>query len=93
MGAEDLDRDLIKFKMAAPSGERVPGVDHIKSPKHLRTLHERDQGKRLIVVLEHASLETIKVGHRERTLLLPNIITGLALVTFFLRLSCTCTYA
>jgi len=28
---------------------------------HLRTLHEKDQAKRLIVVLEKASLETVKV--------------------------------
>ncbi|XP_067936245.1 ribosomal RNA small subunit methyltransferase NEP1-like [Watersipora subatra] len=31
-------------------------------PHHLQTLHERDQSKRLIVILEGASLETIKVG-------------------------------
>jgi len=31
------------------------------TPRHLQTLHERDQGKRLIVILEGASLETIKV--------------------------------
>merc|ERR1712002_823134 len=31
-------------------------------PSHLRTLHEKDQDKRLIVILEKASLETIKVG-------------------------------
>lgn len=32
------------------------------TPHHLQTLHERDQAKRLIVILEGASLETIKVG-------------------------------
>jgi len=33
-----------------------------KPPNHLRTLHEKDQEKRLIVVLENASLETVKTG-------------------------------
>ena len=33
-----------------------------KSPNHLRTLHEKDREKRLIVILEKSSLETIKVG-------------------------------
>jgi len=32
-----------------------------KPADHLRTLHEKDQAKRLIVVLENASLETVKV--------------------------------
>ena len=32
-----------------------------KPADHLRTLHEKDQEKRLIVVLENASLETVKV--------------------------------
>jgi len=32
-----------------------------KPADHLRTLHEKDQHKRLIVVLEKASLETVKV--------------------------------
>ena len=32
-----------------------------KPADHLRTLHEKDQDKRLIVVLEKASLETVKV--------------------------------
>jgi len=32
-----------------------------KPADHLRTLHEKDQAKRLIVVLEKASLETVKV--------------------------------
>jgi len=32
-----------------------------KPADHLRTLHEKDQEKRLIVVLEKASLETVKV--------------------------------
>jgi len=34
-----------------------------KPADHLRTLHEKDQEKRLIVVLEKASLETVKVGN------------------------------
>ena len=33
-----------------------------KTPNHLRTLHEKDQAKRLIIVLEDASLEVIKVS-------------------------------
>lgn len=33
------------------------------TPHHLQTLHERDQSKRLIVILEGASLDTIKVWH------------------------------
>lgn len=33
-----------------------------KLPNHLRSLHERQQEKRLIVILEKASLETVKVG-------------------------------
>ena len=39
-----------------------------KTPNHLRTLQERDQEKRLIVVLEKASLETVKVGLLAMTL-------------------------
>jgi len=37
-------------------------VKNIKSANHLRTLHEKDQAKRLIVILEESSLETIKNG-------------------------------
>lgn len=33
-----------------------------KPPNHLRTLAEKDKEKRLIVILEKASLETVKVG-------------------------------
>ena len=33
-----------------------------KRAKHLETLHERDQARRIIVVLERASLETVKVS-------------------------------
>ena len=32
-----------------------------KPADHFRTLHEKDQERRLIVVLENASLETVKV--------------------------------
>ncbi|XP_074642930.1 ribosomal RNA small subunit methyltransferase NEP1-like [Tubulanus polymorphus] len=46
--------------MAAPMSER--DEDKIRLPNHLRKLHDRDQAKRLIVVLENASLETVKVG-------------------------------
>lgn len=31
------------------------------TPMHLQSLHEKDQAKRLIVILEGASLDTIKV--------------------------------
>lgn len=37
-----------------------PGFKRV-TPHHLQTLHERDQNKRLIVILEGASLDTIKV--------------------------------
>ena len=33
----------------------------LKLPNHLRSLHDRDQEKRLIVILDGASLETAKV--------------------------------
>jgi rRNA small subunit pseudouridine methyltransferase Nep1 len=39
-------------------------TDSVKAPNHLRTLHEKDQAKRLIVILENASLETAKVGQK-----------------------------
>jgi len=42
--------------------EYEPPTKKIKAPNHLRTLHEKDQEKRLIVILERASLETVKVG-------------------------------
>ena len=45
-------------KMESASDEVVAS----KPPDHLRTLHERDQAKRLIVVLENASLEEVKVA-------------------------------
>ncbi len=32
-----------------------------KTPNYLKSLHERDQEKRLIVILERSSLETVKV--------------------------------
>jgi len=32
-----------------------------KTPNHIKTLHEKDKEKRLIVILENASLETVKV--------------------------------
>jgi len=39
-----------------------------KPADHMRTLHEKDQEKRLIVVLEKASLETVKVSNLLRSL-------------------------
>jgi rRNA small subunit pseudouridine methyltransferase Nep1 len=44
------------------TAESAEVVNSEKLPSHLRTLHEKDQEKRLIVVLENASLETAKVG-------------------------------
>ena len=39
----------------------MAGVGGKKAHNHLRSLHERDQEKRLVVILEKASLETVKV--------------------------------
>ena len=33
-----------------------------KTPNHLKSLHERDQEKRLVVILEQSSLETVKLS-------------------------------
>ena len=41
--------------------EYEPPTKKVKAPNHLRTLHERDQEKRLIIILEKSSLETVKV--------------------------------
>ncbi|CAH1785362.1 unnamed protein product, partial [Owenia fusiformis] len=49
----------------ATSGEEKSSE---KVPKYLKSLHERDQQKRLIVVLEQASLETVKVGKQHELL-------------------------
>ena len=38
------------------------GEDEFRPPKMPRTLAEKDSAKRLIVILENASLETVKVG-------------------------------
>lgn len=46
--------------MADKKSDEAKGFKKAK-PQHLQTLHERDQSKRLIVILEGASLETIKV--------------------------------
>ncbi|XP_028665819.1 ribosomal RNA small subunit methyltransferase NEP1 [Erpetoichthys calabaricus] len=53
--------------MATPrNGKRAGNEDdefcRKPKPKHLRTLHERMSERRLVVVLEGASLETVKVG-------------------------------
>ena len=50
--------------MASPAKKR--GLEHLdeyepKPAKHLRSLHDRMAERRLVVVLEGASLETVKV--------------------------------
>lgn len=51
--------------MAAPEGKKR-GLEHLdeydpKPAKHLRSLHDRMSERRLVVILERASLETVKV--------------------------------
>lgn len=51
--------------MAAPN-EKKRGLEHLdeyepKPAKHLRSLHDRMAERRLVVILEGASLETVKV--------------------------------
>ena len=51
--------------MAAPN-EKKRGLEHLdeyepKPAKHLRSLHDRMADRRLVVILEGASLETVKV--------------------------------
>lgn len=51
--------------MAAPE-EKKRGFEHLdeyepKPAKHLRSLHNRMSERRLVVILERASLETVKV--------------------------------
>lgn len=51
--------------MAAPGGKKR-GLEHLdeyepKPAKHLRSLHDRMAERRLVVILEGASLETVKV--------------------------------
>eukprot|EP00056_Hartaetosiga_gracilis_P016824 m.5926 g.5926 ORF g.5926 m.5926 type:complete len:240 (+) comp4766_c0_seq1:55-774(+) len=50
--------------MSTKKGKRVGDADEesYQAPKLPKTLHERESSKRLIVVLENASLETTKVG-------------------------------
>ena len=43
-------------------------LEPAKPKKVPKTLAEKDSEKRLIVILENASLETIKVHHLERSL-------------------------
>lgn len=52
--------------MAARSGDKR-GLEHLdeyepKPAKHQRSLHERMSDRRLVVVLEGATLETVKVA-------------------------------
>lgn len=56
--------------MAAPN-EKKRGLEHLdeyepKPAKHLRSLHDRMAERRLVVILEGASLETVKVRHQDR---------------------------
>lgn len=51
--------------MAAQNGKKR-GLEHLdeyepKPAKHLRSLHDRMAERRLVVILEGASLETVKV--------------------------------
>lgn len=57
----------MKIVMAAPN-EKKRGLEHLdeyepKPAKHLRSLHDRMAERRLVVILEGASLETVKVNH------------------------------
>lgn len=50
----------------AASNEKKRGLEHLdeyepKLAKHLRSLHDRMAERRLVVILEGASLETVKV--------------------------------
>lgn len=54
--------------MEVPVGKKR-GLEHLddyepKSAKHLRSLHDRMAERRLVVILEGASLETVKVKPR-----------------------------
>lgn len=54
--------------MEAPNGKKR-GLEHLdeyepKPAKHLRSLHDRMAERRLVVILEGASLETVKVKHQ-----------------------------
>jgi len=55
--------------MAARAGEKR-GLKHLdeyepKPAKHLKSLHDQMTEKRLVVVLEGATLETVKVKDKE----------------------------
>lgn len=56
--------------MAAPDAKKR-GLEHLddyepKPAKHLRSLHDRMAERRLVVILEGASLETVKVSRQGR---------------------------
>lgn len=56
--------------MAAPDAKKR-GLEHLddyepKPAKHLRSLHDRMAERRLVVILERASLETVKVRRQAR---------------------------
>ena len=60
--------------MAAPN-EKKRGLEHLdeyepKPAKHLRSLHDRMAERRLVVILEGASLETVKVKRQGRVCVL-----------------------
>ena len=49
--------------MASAAKRKQLGEDDFRPPKMPRTLADKDSAKRLIVILENASLETVKVGN------------------------------
>ncbi len=49
--------------MASAAKRKALGEDDYRPPKIPRTLAEKDTAKRMIVILEDASLETVKVGN------------------------------
>ncbi|CAH1363674.1 hypothetical protein MTP99_000013 [Tenebrio molitor] len=51
-----------KRRLTQKDGNEDPEFDPV--PKHLRTDHLKNQEKRLIIILENAQLETVKVGNK-----------------------------
>lgn len=47
--------------MATRTNEEAELEESGSKPKIIKTVHEKDDSKRLIVILENASLETLKV--------------------------------
>lgn len=87
----------MKIVMAAPN-EKKRGLEHLdeyepKPAKHLRSLHDRMAERRLVVILEGASLETVKVKHHSHyysgdfikiILPLPTVTEVTSVTTYFL---------